>query len=856
MPRATLLTLAFLLFARPADAAPDEPPTESTPAEPTLAVMPVLQQLVPATLPPDTPFPAPEVVVVLEIDVSATGAVEAVRVQEAAGAPFDDAAVTAAGQFRFEPARLTTGEAVPVTITFRMRIQAPPPPPPPPVRYAGTLLERGTRRPLANVPVAARVGDEVVARGESDASGRFSLEVPAATFQLVALPAGHDRVEVAVTAQPGEQIEERFFVESTGAANETVVRAEPIRREVTKRVIPKDVVNTVPGTAGDTIKVVQNLPGVARAQFNAGLIVLRGASPGDSRVFLEGQEIPSVYHFGGIRSTFNSYFLEAVDFVPGNFSADFGRATGGVIDVQVREPASDTFRGNVDINVYDAGFAMEGPLPNGWSMGGAFHRSYIDTLLPLILPDDAPISFDTAPRYYDYQLLTNYRPNDDHHLRILFYGSLDRIRLLFDDPQDDPKIRGAIDARLMFHKLFASYDARVTPRLRQETSMQFGWNQISTEIGPEFFFDLDVIGFGLRHTWTWEALPWLDVRGGLDFDIKNVGIALTTPRPPKEGEQSVPISTSTALGVDKWALLVEPALFAELRFKPLSNLAILPSVRVDWYNVIDRWTVDPRLTVRYEVVPGTALNAGVGLYQQPPAPDEADPDTGTPGLLPSRSVQASLGIQQRIIDGLDVDLVGFYKHLDRIVIRNPASAFDPTADVYTNDGTGQIYGLEFLLKANIPGRFYGWIAYTFQRSLRTDGPGTSERPFDYDQPHILTVLGSYTIGWGWSVGLRFRLVSGNPETPVVGAVYDTRSDTYVPQYGKKNSGRLGLFHQLDLRVDKTFTFNLWKLSLYLDIQNLYNQGNAEGWSYNYDYTERTKLTGLPILPILGIKGEW
>jgi hypothetical protein len=137
-----------------------------------------------------------------------------------------------------------------------------------------------------------------------------------------------------------------------------------------------------------------------------------------------------------------------------------------------------------------------------------------------------------------------------------------------------------------------------------------------------------------------------------------------------------------------------------------------------------------------------------------------------------------------------------------------------------------------------------------------DYPGAAERPFDFDQPHILTLLGTWDIGRGWRTSGRYRVVSGNPTTPAVGAVYDARSDTYVPIYGPVNGARLATFHQLDLRIDKTWTYRSWKLSFYLDVQNVYNRGNQEGTTYSYDYTRSTPLTGLPILPILGVKGEW
>ena len=138
--------------------------------------------------------------------------------------------------------------------------------------------------------------------------------------------------------------------------------ASAIQREVMKDVLTAEQVFSVPGSAGDTLKAVLNLPGAARAPFGAGLLVLRGSGPGDSKVFLESQQIPQLYHFGGIRSTFAPAFLESVEFVPGNFSVDYGRAQGGLIDVRVRDPRQDGFHGQADVNFYDVGVEMEGGL--------------------------------------------------------------------------------------------------------------------------------------------------------------------------------------------------------------------------------------------------------------------------------------------------------------------------------------------------------------------------------------------------------------------------------------------------------------------------------------------------------------
>ena len=290
--------------------------------------------------------------------------------------------------------------------------------------------------------------------------------------------------------------------------------------------------------------------------------------------------------------------------------------------------------------------------------------------------------------------------------------------------------------------------------------------------------------------------------------------------------------------------------------EPVDNLTMTFAVRFDWYREIERWTVDPRVTVRYEPLDGTAVKLGFGAYHQPPTADQSDPDSGTPDLRAPGSLHLSLGAEHRIIDGLTAEVTGFHKWLDGQVIRNPDYFVDPTLAPYLSSGTGRIFGVELLVKAMLSDRFLGWLSYTFQRSYRTDGPSADERLFSFDQPHILSIAGTYFFGSGWSAGLRFRLVSGNPITPVVGSIYDAASDTFVPQYGPTNSERSALFHQLDVRVDKEFTFDWWKLAIYLDIQNVYNQRNPEGRTYNYDFSESQVLSGLPILPILGIKGSW
>ncbi len=824
------------------------------PPEPTLATAPKLKELVAADVPPGTKFPTPEVVVVLSLEVSADGKVERASVESGAGEPFDAAALAAARRFEFEPGRLDTGEAVPVTVTFRLRIQEPvAPPPPAPVKLTGYLLERGSRLPIPNVPVSAVAGDQVLARATTDGSGRFQIEVPGGEFRLVASPPDRQKLDLLVKAQAGEVREENYLLESAGGPNETVVSATAIQREVMKDVLTAEQVFTVPGSAGDTLKAVLNLPGAARPPFGAGLLVLRGSAPGDSKVFLESQQIPQLYHFGGIRSTYAPAFLQSVEFVPGNFSVDYGRAQGGIIDVRVRDPRQDGFHGQADVNFYDVGVEMEGGLGNGWSIGGAARRSWIDTILPLFIPKDANLSFSTAPRFYDFQFIAAWNPDASQKLRLIFYGSMDRLVAILDKPMRDPTITGALDARVSFYNLQAEYQKTFAPNFRQDTSVVIGLQEIQTQIGPQYFFDLNVRRLSLRSTWTYGFSPEWELRGGIDAEMGRAAISVNLPN--ATGPNPLPPSSLPQIGAQLTTMYYSPAFFAELRWAPLPNLSILPGVRANWFSDINQWAVDPRLLARWEVVPGTVLRGAVGLYQQAPNPQKTNTATGNPFLLPERSLQTSVGVGQRIVDGVSLDVTAFYKDLTQQAISNSNSNFDPAAARYTSTGTGQIYGLEMLLKVAIGDSFSGWLAYSYQRSLRTDPP-TAQVPFDFDQPNNLTVLGTYQLGRGWSAGARFRLVSGNPYTPIKSSVFDSATGVFVPEYGETNTERLATFWAIDLRIDKVWTFKDWTLTLYLDTQNVTNRKNQEGWTYNYDYTDRTPTTGLPILPILGLKGEW
>jgi hypothetical protein len=254
----------------------------------------------------------------------------------------------------------------------------------------------------------------------------------------------------------------------------------------------------------------------------------------------------------------------------------------------------------------------------------------------------------------------------------------------------------------------------------------------------------------------------------------------------------------------------------------------------------------------------TTLKAGAGVFYQPPQFQETNPVFGTPGLLSNRAIHYSLGVEQEFTPQIELSLEGFYKDLTRQVARAPN---DEGGYTYNNYGTGSVIGLEALLKYKPDARFFGWISYTLSRSVRRDAPDLPEYLFQYDQTHNLIILGSYRLGRGWEFGGRFRIVSGSLDTaslppPSLPALYAADAGAYTQLQGKPYSTRLPLFHQLDLRVDKRWQFRTWRFSTYLDIQNVYNNAAVEGLSYNYNFSKQSYQTGIPIIPSIGMRGEF
>lgn len=850
-----LALLAALALALPPDAA--EPPAQ---AKGVLTRPPELERFVPARYPPDAAAAGIEGSVVLDVVIGEDGAVRSAKVVDPGPHPgFADAALDAVRQFRFRPAEID-GVPAAVEITYRydfvLKREAPPPPRAP-VVLEGRIVERGTRDPVAGATIEA--GPAVA---DTDARGRFALRgVPPGDVLVRVVSPEHEPFAVREEIVAGQRREVEYrLTRRHYDPYEAVVRAERSRREVAVHSVEAEEVRTVPGSQGDVLKVIQDLPGVARSPYGIGLLVVRGSDPADTKVYVDGVEIPLLFHFGGITSVLSSDVIDSLDFYPGNFGVRYGRAIGGSVEIRTREAKPEP-HGLAQVDVFDGRAQEEGPAGpvKGYL---ALRRSWIDGVLSVVLPrvsPEAAAEWRVAPRYYDYQAKVTF-PLARGVGHVAAYGSDDALEFVRSAEQSG---RPTFYLHTLFHRLAGTWRRAAGPWTNDAT-LALGWDVIDATQSSNFGVRTRVASLTLRDEAAWRALDRIGVTLGVDSVLRSWDYAIyAPPQDPAGGLTGVFGDATATVGERASGAWLSPGAYAEADWRVLPSVHLVGGLRLDADTRLrhDAVWVDPRLSAFWDVAAGTTLTAAAGLFSSAPAPQETTRTFGNPDLGPQHALQLSAGVRRALPWSTHAEVTAFYKRMWDLVV--PTREVDAAGRYLqlSNRGLGEAVGLEVLLRRELAQGLYGWIAYTLSRATRRDDPTLPPFPawhlFPLDQTHVLTLVLSYRLPGDWIVGTRVRSVTGNPYTPVIGYTLDADTgSTRCLASPRPWSARLPGFFQADARVDKRWVFARWMLAMYLDVENVTNRQNAEFRFNSYDCSEQVSVPSIPIFPTLGVRAEW
>lgn len=719
------------------------------------------------------------------------------------------------------------------------------------VTIKGKLIEKGTRKKLADVN--AYILPHKL-KAVTNANGEFIFEnVPKGDCQLIINLTGYQKFESqSVGACGTDQNVDIYLEKSTYSSFESTVIGKYDKRDDQSHTLTQEEFSKAPGSfGGDPVRAAQNLPGVAQSGGNAQIIV-QGASPDDTAYLINGHRVPLVFHFGGLSSVIIPEAVERVELLPSGYGPEYSRAIGGIIGLTTKEPKKDRFHGTAFVDLLNSGGLFEGPIDDKSTILVAGRYSYIGQVLKAVAKNNDNFELTAAPTYYDFTSIYTRQINEKNKFKTTMVASKDQLELILNkSANNDTELRGEFYNRTEFFRIIPQIITQIDDKSKMDHSLAVGRDSILVNINGRYL-DINSNVISHRSEYVREWSPTYKTFIGLDNQWNQSEVGINLPTSYSVGGVRTPFSVgeNRKFKTESSRTFLGAYLRQEIKPSADSKWTFLPNVRVDHFTRTQETFAQPRFQIRHQWSPSLLLRGSVGQYVQPPRPQESSPEYGNKNVKSLYAFHYTAGFTKDFRDGgtqgLELTNNYFYKELKNLVIPDVQKN-------YTNKGSGTIYGAEVQAKYK-KDDWSGQIVYTHLKSERRI-PQFGTAPAEFDQTHNLNLIGTLNRG-RWNFSARFRFVTGNPYTPITGGSYDSDNDVYIPTRGRIYSQRFNAFNQLDIRIERKVIYESWILTSYLDVLNVYNSANQENIDYAYDYTAKKKVRGLPILPTIGIKGEF
>ncbi|MFI5308582.1 MAG: TonB-dependent receptor domain-containing protein, partial [Polyangiales bacterium] len=483
------------------------------------------------------------------------------------------------------------------------------------------------------------------------------------------------------------------------------------------------------GAAGEPALALANLPGVARAGLASGELVIWGSPPADTRVYVDGIELPALFHPGGFRTTIHPALLSRLTLTPGAPGPALGGGLGGVVELETRDLDTEASHAAVDVTTMDSAALLHaslGPARAAWGV----RVGYFDRLEPLLAPRSTAIV--PLPAYADGIAKAEVDLGGRAQLTALWLGSHDRVVRGVEavDPGSSRTQAQSRDLQLGYLRYSRAFDdgARIvlTPFVATHAHAE-------SDRSGTVPWDLDVreLRYGLRAGYAMLTEAF-DVRLGVDSSAvrSEIGRTGSLTLPPREGDVVVfgqpPGSGVSSDHFTTYDANVAPHAELTARF---GRFVLSPGFRLDVHALSSsraRPTVastppigfsdlqarpEPRVGLRYLVNDWLSGDARAGLTHQVAAPEDRSAVFGNPALGLARAWTLAAGPRARLLALVDVEATAFYKTLARLPARNPTQPV-PLAQGLLARGTGDAYGAELLVRLRAWHGLSGQLGYT------------------------------------------------------------------------------------------------------------------------------------------------
>ncbi len=671
--------------------------------------------------------------------------------------------------------------------------------------------------------------------------------------------------EISVTRAKPAILEIKLASSSTQLGEvvvESKVFVENRESPVSMRTLQAAEIERFPGGNRDVSKVLQSLPGVAANVTFRNDIIIRGGSPGENRFFLDGIEVPVINHFatqgasGGPNGILNVNLLREVDFLSAAFPANRGNALSSVLQFKQKDGNPEKLQSTFLLGSSDAGITLDGPLGKRTSFVFSARRSYLQYLFSVL-------KLPFLPTYTDAQFKVKFKADPKNEFTFIGLGGYDQFRL--NKEVNDGVTDSAVLERNNYilgnlpvnnqwnytigttwkHFLKKGYFMVVASRSHlYNEAFKYKDNDESSENNLLFKYDSEEAENKFRFEY---ITNWKGYRLNAGVGFHNALFTQESTVKRFDGTSLKTFVTNSKLPFNKYAL------FGQISKSYLDDkLSCSFGLRTDvsdyatsMLNPVDQ--LSPRFSISYQLLPRLSVNGSVGRYTQlPPFTTMGFSDQSgkfvnqEQGLKYMVANHYVMGIAFKTENSLKISIEGFHKQYgnypfllrDSISLANLGAGFGVIGIGEAQSiSEGRSYGVEFLAQQKLWKGLYAILAYTYVHSQFKD-KNDEYVPSSWDSRNIVSLTGGKKFKRNWELGVRWVYSGGSPYTP-----YDIELSSQkqywdiegeaVPDYDRINSGRLKPFHQLDLRVDKRFFFKNWSLSLYLDIQNVYNFQNEQ-----------------------------
>jgi hypothetical protein len=689
-------------------------------------------------------------------------------------------------------------------------------------------------------------------------SGFFTLHIPSGQEVLIEIVSlGYRTDSERVTAKSGEHLKRAYNLipESVHEGDVTVEsdwqkeRQEPQVSRVS--VSPKQIQELPNAGQADLFRILQFLPGVqTTSEISSGLYI-RGGTPDQNLILLDGSVLYNPTHFFGFFSTFNPDAIKDVELIKGGFPAEYGGRLSAVLNVTDIDGDQNQVKGKVTAGLISSSATLEIPVGTG-ALVVSGRRTYFDELFNVTgLTNKLGL-----PDYYFYDLNGKLTQNPSPNDKITLSGYLGADNLNYDFSTaannffvDWGNSAGSGEWTHVFgSELFSKLDL---------SASSFNSNFTLGSTVQPFTWLNSIDDYTARFSLEYFPAQENEIKTGVQASEYHTTLKIQAGDNPPSANVDVTPFYGAAYVQDEWKPDISGA--------APDPFAMTTGLRVDGISTNSEIGIDPRISARYIIDPAITLKASWGIYHQylklAANPNIPIFDVWVPTdsiQPPERAIQYVLGVSTIPFSSYTFDVETYYKSMQNIVEMKPNVTSGNSLEDVFDVGNGKAYGVEFFLQKQV-GRLTGWVGYTlawvwYQFPDLNNGV---EFPPTYDRRNDIDVVMTYMLNDRWTIGATFTYGTGQAYTQVTALAPDAENPSHgIPIDGAMNDLRLPPYNRLDLSATYSFGFFTDKRNaeFNIDIFNAYDHRNV--WISEVDQSTNpatiTYVRLLPILPTFGL----